>query len=290
MSKKPAFKVVVALAVVVAIALVIWLIAGRSDDSTSNQGASNNETNEIEMSSPVVPLDETWEGVLGDLTVSGSYDASTKSIQTNLQNTSSQKLCYVQTEPHIKLGDETVGELGPDQLGDLEPDQEAVSTLSVDDEASLANVEYDGYVLHVEVFDCAGPGPQPHSSEGGNEGPEGTEGGSGSEEGSSATLALDATFDEIRAGARLMVSYDSASNTFKGTVENTTASTLTRVRVEIHLDNGVELGPTTPVDLASGETSPVSLQATSETFTGWTAHVEVGNSEAGQSGGDASGN
>ena len=49
----------------------------------------------------------------------------------------------------------------------------------------------------------------------------------------------------VRNGARLILSYDAASNSFKGTVENTTSNVLTRVRVEVHLSNGAELGPTT---------------------------------------------
>ena len=49
---------------------------------------------------------------------------------------------------------------------------------------------------------------------------------------------------------RLVLSYDSTSNAFIGNVENTTDTTLRRVRVEVHLSNGTELGPTTPTDLA----------------------------------------
>ena len=36
------------------------------------------------------------------------------------------------------------------------------------------------------------------------------------------TLALDETFDAVRSGARLILKYDAPSNSFKGTVENTT--------------------------------------------------------------------
>ena len=46
-----------------------------------------------------------------------------------------------------------------------------------------------------------------------------------------------------------------------GDGKRTTASTLRRVRVEVHLSNGIELGQTTPVDLAPGESveiAPVS--------------------------------
>ena len=76
---------------------------------------------------------------------------------------------------------------------------------------------------------------------------EGSESGEDGEE-SGTQYALGETFDEVRAGARLVLSYDSAANAFNGTVENTTEGTLRRVRVEVHLSNSTELGPTTPVD------------------------------------------
>ena len=57
-----------------------------------------------------------------------------------------------------------------------------------------------------------------------------------------------------------------------------------RVRVEVHLSNGTELGPTTPTDMAPGEMLTISLPATEESFTGWTAHAEVG--AGGESGGE----
>ena len=101
-----------------------------------------------------------------------------------------------------------------------------------------------------------------------------SESGEGDEE-SGAQFALNETFDSIRAGARLVLSYDSTANAFTGTVENTTEDTLRRVRVEVHLSNGIELGPTTPVDLAPGETVDITLPASSQPFTSWTAHPEV---------------
>jgi len=69
------------------------------------------------------------------------------------------------------------------------------------------------------------------------------------------------------------------SNAFIGAVENTTGNALNRVRIEVHLSNGTELGPTTPVDLAPGEVIAVNLQATQASFTGWVAHAEVGGGE-----------
>ena len=111
----------------------------------------------------------------------------------------------------------------------------------------------------------------------GSESGEHDEGSESSEDGeeSGTQYALGETFDEVRAGARLVLSYDSAANAFTGTVENTTGDTLRRVRVEVHLSNGIELGPTTPVDLAPGRVADITLPASSQSFTSWSAHPEV---------------
>lgn len=93
---------------------------------------------------------------------------------------------------------------------------------------------------------------------------------------SGTALALNETYDVVRKGARLILAYDSRSNSFIGTVENTTGDTLTQVRVEVHLSNGTELGPTTPVNLPPGEKVDVTLPSTNQTFEGWTPHTEVG--------------
>ena len=105
-----------------------------------------------------------------------------------------------------------------------------------------------------------------------------------SEEESGTELALDESYDAVRDGARLFLTYDAQSNSFNGFVENTTENTLRQVRVEVHLSNGVELGPTTPTDLNPGESIDVSLTATDKDFDGWTAHPEVGGSTGGEHG------
>jgi hypothetical protein len=105
----------------------------------------------------------------------------------------------------------------------------------------------------------------------------------GTEE-SGEMLALDATYDMVRNDARLVLSYDPALSSFVGSVENTAEQTLCRVRVEVHLSNGTELGPTTPIDLEPGEQSDVSLPAAEETFDGWTAHPEVSSCDGEGSG------
>ncbi len=250
-------------------------------------GGSNNEAaREAAMSSPITPLDQTWQGVLGGLAVSARYDAATQSVHATVQNTLAQQLCYVQAEPHLKSGTQTVGELGPDQLGNLSQGQQATSSLSVASEPSLAGVAFDGYVVHMEVFDCAGPGPVSDAGGEGSEGSggEGSGGERGSEEGTGANLTPGETFDQVRGGARLILGYDAPSNSFQGTVVNTTGNVLSQVRVEVHLSNGAELGPTAPVDMAPGEVIAVNLPATQTSFTGWIAHAEVGG--GGEGGGE----
>ena len=266
--------------------------SGSESGSEAGGGEGGAEAGEAAMSSPIIPLGQTWNGVLGGLAVDAQYDAATRSVQAMVQNTLSQVLCYVQAEPHLKSGTRTVGELGPDVLGHLSPGQEAMSSVSVDSEPSLAGVSYDGYVVHLEVFDCGGTGPVPHvGGEGGESGGEGSESGGGSEEGSGTNqLAPDETFDMVRSGARLILNYDAPSNSFKGTVENTTNRVLTRVRIEVHLSNGTELGPTPPVDLAPGQMMRVILPSTQASFTGWIAHAEVGGGEGSrQLGGESRG-
>ena len=258
---------------------------GPGGDGGSPGSDGGGESGEAAMSSPVIPLGQSWNGVLGGLAVSMQFDAASRTVHGTVQNTLSEKLCYVQAEPHLKSGTITVGELGPEKLGNLNPGQEATSSLSVASEPELAGVSYDGYVVHMEVFDCSGPGPAAHSGGEGAEG--GGERGPGGEEGSGANAMLpDETFDEVRSGARLILSYDAASNSFKGTVENTTEGVLDRVRIEVHLSNGAELGPTTPTDMAPGDVVAINLPATPASFTGWTAHAEVGAGGEGSESGE----
>ena len=134
-----------------------------------------------------------------------------------------------------------------------------------------------GFTLLLTLIGCGGASESnelSRSSES-SEHSLGSESGEDGEE-SGTQLALGDTFDQLRAGARLVLSYDSTANAFKGTVENTTEATLRQVRVEVHLSNGTELGPTTPVDLAPGQIVEITLPAGSDPFTTWSAHPEVG--------------
>ena len=87
-------------------------------------------------------------------------------------------------------------------------------------------------------------------------------------------------------GARLVLAFDPKTQVFAGSVTNTTARTLTQVRVEVHLDNGTELGPTKRIDVAPGQTVPVELGAFGNEFNAWVSHPEAGVEEGHGGGGE----
>ncbi len=72
----------------------------------------------------------------------------------------------------------------------------------------------------------------------------------------------------------LVIRYEAVNERFTGTVTNTTSSTVAAVRVEIHLSNGEELGPTPRKDLGAGESMPVTLDASGQNFDWWSVHAE----------------
>ena len=109
-------------------------------------------------------------------------------------------------------------------------------------------------------------------SEGGEEGEHGSEG-EGEESGEH--IGSGETWDAIRNGVRLVLSYDPAANAFVGYTENTAPIRLCGVRVEVHLSTGTELGPTERTDLNPGQTSEVRLPTSGETFNTWTTHPEL---------------
>ena len=116
----------------------------------------------------------------------------------------------------------------------------------------------------------------------------GGESGRESGEGRANALTLDESYDATRNGARLFMRYDAASNSFVGAVENVGDTLLTRARVEVHLSNGVELGPTHPTDLAPGEALGIALPAGTQPFATWIPHAEVGLGEGCGESGDPS--
>ncbi|QDU33620.1 hypothetical protein KS4_16720 [Poriferisphaera corsica] len=86
-------------------------------------------------------------------------------------------------------------------------------------------------------------------------------------------------WDRVRNGARLILAYNPSSQSFKGYVHNTTKQMLPDVRVEVHLSNGTELGPTKRVNLKPGAKLQIELAANNQKFAWWTTHPEYGIEE-----------
>lgn len=103
------------------------------------------------------------------------------------------------------------------------------------------------------------------------------EGGEGEEGGK--RVKKNEKWDHTRNGTRLVLKYDPESQSFKGVVYNTTRKTLSEVRVEVHLSNGTELGPTKRTDLKPGQKMAVELSAAGQKFEWWTTHPEHGSEE-----------
>lgn len=146
--------------------------------------------------------------------------------------------------------------------------------------------EDDSGAEETAEVDSGESGDEEHGNEESGDGEHSGEGTLSEESGeeSGTQYAKTDIYDETRNGARLVLNYDAETQTFTGTVENTTDETLTQVRVEVHLSNGTELGPTEPSDLDAGATVEVTLAAVDEAFDTWGAHPEVGESSGNEHG------
>lgn len=152
----------------------------------------------------------------------------------------------------------------------------ALSSCSVNEESSTEGSEVEPGESGSEHTEGTESSEEEHGSE------ESGAGESGEESGTQYTKTD--TYDETRNGARLVINYDADAQAFTGTVENTTEGVLKQVRVEVHLSNGTELGPTEPSDLEPGASMEVSLAAVDEEFDTWGAHPEVGEAGSGEHG------
>ncbi len=155
--------------------------SGGGGESNETSGhAEGGEGGGGDPSSPVLALDESWDGVVNGLRVAMSYDPDRRSFSGIVENTMAQTACFVQIELNLKQGTRTVVELGPDPVGDLAPGAMATTELLVDNEPQAAGVAFDAWEIHPELFDCNGPGPDSTGGEGGESG-ENHAGGEGGE-------------------------------------------------------------------------------------------------------------
>ena len=103
--------------------------------------------------------------------------------------------------------------------------------------------------------------------------------GPGEEEESGTQYRLSDTATETRSGITLVMSYDNQKEAFTGKLTNTSSETVQQVRVEIHLSNGQELGPTSRINMSPGQETNVTLDGRGQRFDRWSVHIEIGSSE-----------
>ena len=285
-------KRIVMLSVFMLLGLVGIMVFAQSHDADSNEegrgesheggseGSESGGSAEGEEDGTEYVLDETYDRVRGGARLVLAYDATCNTFSGTVENSTNELLQNVRVEVHLSNG----VELGPTSAIDLAPGEQVEVILD-------ANNIFDSWTAHAEVGtieeqseavgeDCGESGDnnvegRGENHEGGHES-EGSSNRVGEED--DTAYALDETFDQVRGGARLILAYDATSNTFSGTVENTSSELLQKVRVEVHLSNGVELGPTSPEDLAPGEKADVTLDA-NNIFDRWIPHAEVGTDE-----------
>ena len=151
-----------------------------------------------------------------------------------------------------------------------------------ENQAEHSHGEAEGEHTHAETSEkqaehSHGEGEGEHSHD--EAGEEHGEGHSEEGEESGETYAKDTLYNKVRKGVRLTLKYDPATSSFNGSVENTTDKVIKSVRVEIHLSNGKELGPTKSMDLNPGQKATVKLSAEGQEFEWYKAHPESGTSE-----------
>ena len=165
-----------------------------SESGSEGRGGEGNETSGHaegpeggggDPSSPILALDESFDGVVNGVRVAMSYDPIRRSFSGIVENAMALTACSVQIELNLKQGTRTVVELGPSPVGDLAPGASATTELLVDDEPEAAGIAFDAWEIHPEVFDCNCPIPNSSSGEGGEGGGEHGGGASGGEDGES---------------------------------------------------------------------------------------------------------
>ena len=135
--------------------------SGGGEGNETSGHAEGGEGGEGDPSSPILALDESWDGVVNGLRVAMSYDPVRRSFSGIVENAMALTACSVQIELNLKQGTRTVVELGPSPVGDLAPGASAITELLVDDEPLAAGVAFDAWEIHPEVFDCKLPRSQP---------------------------------------------------------------------------------------------------------------------------------
>lgn len=133
-------------------------------------------------SSPILQLDEGWNGVVNGIRTDMKYDQAKGRFYGIVENTTNKVINNILIELNLKHGTKTVVELGPEPVGNLQPGQKANVELLVSEEPEAKGVKFDAWEIHPEAEGQgteSGEAGESHGSESGesseshNEGSEG---------------------------------------------------------------------------------------------------------------------
>lgn len=227
-----------------------------------------------EESGKTLGLNETYDHMHSGVRLILAYHKASTSFIGTVENTTDKRIKSIRVEVHLSNGTE----LGPTGRMNLAPGEKTGIKLE-----ALAHV-FTWWKAHVETGSSEHSGETPegeeheHAEEARQEREKEEHLGEGEE--SEEEFSLTDTCDHVRKGVRLTLAYHKASSSFIGSVENVTDKIIKSVRVEVHLSNGTELGPTEPMDLAPNEKTGIKIDATGQVFEWWKAHVESQSSSS----------
>lgn len=221
-----------------------------------------------EESGKTLGLDETYDQVHSGVRLILAYHKASTSFIGTLENTTDKTIKSVRVKVQLSNGTE----LGPTGRMNLVPGEKAGIKLE-----AVAHV-FTWWKAHIQTGSSK-------RSEDTHEGEEHEQAGEvrherekeehgGEEEESEEKFSPTDTYDHVHRGVRLTLAYHKASSSFIGSLENITNKIIKSVRVEVHLSNGTELGPTKPINLAPDEKTGIKIDAAGQVFEWWTAHAE----------------
>ena len=256
----------------------------------------------------VLDEDESFAGLLGDTEIALFYDSKSDIFAGRLRNEAKDPICDIQV---TIAADGNVANLNSNGSS-LELD----GLLSMDraDFEVPFDERFDSWEVSINAYTCVswpsgesgegaegsesgeGGGEHGGSGEGGGEGNEGNEGGEGGgESGDESSPATPITESIVGTSGSQNYSfeYDPLDGVFRGTVENVGDATVCMSRTEIHLgagDSVIELGPTIPVDLESGDSIRIVMSTDGGyVLDTYTLHPESSSCDAEESDGGEGG-
>lgn len=218
---------------------------------------------------------ESATEIMNGLKLTLTYNQASGNFIGTMENINTNVVPQAMVEVYVTNDNSSSTTFGPTTPIDMQPGE--IINVVVPADQSVA---FTGYKIHpapVKASDEGGEGSE--GGEGGNEGG-GEGGGEGGDESGTLWDKIQ-TADEIVNGVRLILDFDTITESFTGKLENLNTVNTNQVRVEVHVyqseTSSIEFGPTTPGDMAPSATRNVTLPITHGTsFLKFNMHPEVG--------------